>query len=45
MLLPPKTREAMFADALRLTGEAKYLNAGTVEFLVDKEVHSNAYIG
>jgi pyruvate carboxylase len=29
---------AMFDDAIRLTSTAKYLNAGTVEFLVDKEV-------
>ena len=32
--LPPATREAMFADAKRLTSVAKYRNAGTVEFLV-----------
>jgi len=35
--LSKKTREAMFADSLRLTGAAKYLCAGTVEFLVDKK--------
>jgi hypothetical protein len=34
--LSKETREAMFADSLRLTGAAKYLCAGTVEFLVDK---------
>ncbi|KAG5187976.1 putative carboxylase [Tribonema minus] len=37
MSLDPKTRQAMLNDALRLTAHAKYLNAGTVEFLVDKE--------
>lgn len=35
--LPPATRQALFEDALRLTAEAKYLCAGTVEFLVDSE--------
>lgn len=29
--------QAMFDDAVRLCATAKYLNAGTVEFLVDKE--------
>jgi hypothetical protein len=33
----------MFDDALRLTAKAKYLNAGTVEFLVDKEVSAHYY--
>lgn len=37
MFLKPETRQAMFDDATRLTSTAKYLNAGTVEFLVDKE--------
>eukprot|EP00752_Nemacystus_decipiens_P003621 g3338.t1 len=37
MLLKPETRQAMFDDAVRLCGSAKYLNAGTVEFLVDQE--------
>jgi pyruvate carboxylase len=37
MSLPPATRQAMLDDAVRLTSEAKYLNAGTVEFLVDAE--------
>ena len=32
-----KTREAMCAAAVRLIKEAKYSNAGTVEFLVDKD--------
>ncbi|CAN0489296.1 unnamed protein product [Discosporangium mesarthrocarpum] len=27
----------MFDDAVRLTSHAKYLNAGTVEFLVDQQ--------
>lgn len=35
--LPPATRKALFDDAVRLTSEAKYLCAGTVEFLVDGE--------
>lgn len=35
--LPPTTRQALFDDAVRLTSEAKYLCAGTVEFLVDQE--------
>ena len=35
--LPPATRKALFEDAVRLTSEAKYLCAGTVEFLVDKQ--------
>ena len=35
--LPPATREAILADSKRLMSAAKYKNAGTVEFLVDKE--------
>ena len=35
--LPEATRQALFQDSLRLTGAAKYLCAGTVEFLVDKQ--------
>ena len=35
--LPKGTREAILNDAVRLTSEANYLNAGTVEFLVDKQ--------
>ena len=35
--LDPKTRQAMFDDAVRLTSNAKYRNAGTVEFLVDEQ--------
>ena len=37
MLLPEATRAAILADSLRLMSAAKYKNAGTVEFLVDKE--------
>ncbi|CAM9720925.1 unnamed protein product, partial [Hapterophycus canaliculatus] len=37
MLLKPETRQAMFDDAVRLCASAKYLNAGTVEFLVDQQ--------
>ena len=36
MGLDPKVREAMLGDAVRLTSKAKYRNAGTVEFLVDR---------
>ena len=35
--LPAETRQALHADALKLATTAKYKNAGTVEFLVDKE--------
>lgn len=31
------TREALWADALKLCKAAKYVNAGTVEFLVDEQ--------
>ncbi len=37
MLLPEKTRQAILADSLKIMSAAKYKNAGTVEFLVDKE--------
>ena len=36
-VLSSKTREALCAAAVRLVRAAKYTNAGTVEFLVDKE--------
>ncbi|HEY2586071.1 MAG TPA: acetyl-CoA carboxylase biotin carboxylase subunit [Tepidisphaeraceae bacterium] len=36
-LLRPKTREALCAAAVRLLKAAGYTNAGTVEFLVDKD--------
>eukprot|EP01041_Mallomonas_annulata_P011938 gene11938-25017_t len=35
MVMPPATREAMLRDAVKLCSQAKYKNAGTVEFLVD----------
>jgi len=35
--LPMDLRKQLHADAVRLTSQAKYLNAGTVEFLVDGE--------
>ncbi|DAZ99854.1 TPA: hypothetical protein N0F65_008597 [Lagenidium giganteum] len=35
--LPPATEKAMIDDAVRLTKAANYLNAGTVEFLVDQQ--------
>ena len=34
--LDAETREALFADSVRLLSAAKYKNAGTVEFLVDE---------
>jgi acetyl-CoA carboxylase biotin carboxylase subunit len=40
--LKPKTREALCAAAVRLVKAAGYTNAGTVEFLVDKD--QNYYI-
>ena len=39
--LPTATRSAILSDAVRLLSNAKYRNAGTVEFLVDK--HGNHY--
>ena len=36
-LLKPKTREALCAAAVRLIKAADYTNAGTVEFLVDRD--------
>jgi acetyl-CoA carboxylase biotin carboxylase subunit len=36
-LLTPQTREALCAAAVRLVKSANYTNAGTVEFLVDKD--------
>src|ERR1700742_145359 len=41
-VLDPKTREELCASAVRLIKAAKYYNAGTVEFLVDKKL--NYYI-
>jgi pyruvate carboxylase len=35
--LPEELREKLFADSVRLLSECKYKNAGTVEFLVDKQ--------
>ncbi|GBG25673.1 Pyruvate carboxylase [Hondaea fermentalgiana] len=35
--LDPAVEKAMIDDAVRLTAAAKYKNAGTVEFLVDKQ--------
>ena len=37
--LAKKTREALFADSLRLAKHAKYHNAGTFEYLVADEQH------
>jgi pyruvate carboxylase len=39
--LPDATRAALLEDAVRLLSAAKYRNAGTVEFLVDK--HGNHF--
>jgi acetyl-CoA carboxylase biotin carboxylase subunit len=41
-VLKPEVRKALCDAAVRLVKEAKYTNAGTVEFLVDKE--QNFYI-
>jgi len=38
-VLTPKLREAMGRAAVRLVKEAGYVNAGTVEFLVDKDLN------
>jgi acetyl-CoA carboxylase biotin carboxylase subunit len=35
--LHPKTREAMFEAALKITSSVKYASAGTLEFIVDGE--------
>ena len=35
--ISPSTRDKMTAAAVRLTKEAGYVNAGTIEFLVDKD--------
>jgi pyruvate carboxylase len=35
--LPGNTRELILEDAISLLKSANYLNAGTVEFLVDKQ--------
>ena len=35
--LPDETRLAMYRDAVNITADANYLNAGTVEFLVDSQ--------
>jgi acetyl-CoA carboxylase biotin carboxylase subunit len=37
--ISPKTREKLCEAAVRLAAEAKYTNAGTAEFLVDKHEH------
>ena len=34
--LPDKVRDALFADAVKLARHVGYRNAGTVEFMVDK---------
>ena len=41
-VLDPKTREELCASAVRLVKESGYYNAGTVEFMVDKDL--NYYI-
>eukprot|EP01051_Picozoa_sp_SAG22_P002864 SAG22_NODE_132_length_18535_cov_8.178021_6_plen_768_part_00 len=37
MGLSDKVRHAMYTDAVNITADANYLNAGTVEFLVDQQ--------
>src|SRR5205085_3568125 len=42
--LAPDLRARMLADALRLARAADYVNAGTVEFLVDPEAERHYFI-
>ena len=42
--LDDSLREQLFADALKIAREAKYVNAGTVEFLVDTERNQHYFI-
>ena len=42
--VPQGVRDAMFADAVRLTAGADYRNAGTVEFLVDPATDAHYFI-
>jgi len=35
--VPEKTRQELYADAVKIAKEVGFVNAGTVEFLVDKE--------
>ena len=35
----PEIREALYADAVKIARHVGYVNAGTLEFLVDKEGH------
>jgi pyruvate carboxylase len=37
--LSPKQKQALYADALAIARQVDYVNAGTVEFLVDKKGH------
>jgi len=43
--LSPELRKNMQDDALRLVKGAKYLNAGTVEFLVEPDASSSPTAG
>ena len=42
--LDPVLRAKLHADAVRLTADAKYKNAGTVEFLVDEASGEHFFI-
>ena len=42
--LPEETRQACFADAIKLCKHINYKNAGTVEFLVDMATGEHFFI-
>lgn len=42
--LKPEVRAAMLADAVKLARAARYVNAGTVEFLLDTETNKYYFI-
>eukprot|EP00326_Haptolina_ericina_P033967 CAMPEP_0181237180 /NCGR_PEP_ID=MMETSP1096-20121128/38611_1 /TAXON_ID=156174 ORGANISM="Chrysochromulina ericina, Strain CCMP281" /NCGR_SAMPLE_ID=MMETSP1096 /ASSEMBLY_ACC=CAM_ASM_000453 /LENGTH=1162 /DNA_ID=CAMNT_0023332489 /DNA_START=47 /DNA_END=3535 /DNA_ORIENTATION=+ len=42
--LPDATRDALYADAVRICQGAGYVNAGTVEFLVDPKTWNHYFI-
>ena len=42
--LPDELTQALYADAVRITAGAGYVNAGTVEFLVDPKTWKHYFI-
>ena len=44
MGLPEVTTQALYADAVRICAGAGYINAGTVEFLVDPKTWQHYFI-